>query len=151
MKLRPVLLAVVLCAPAAVDAQDIAGKWTATYPRGIRNINGSEQSEVGTALITFEVKGDSVFGTWHPQNTPVPATPRAVKGTFIKGKLTLVADPVEATIMRGGMGSETIKMVTYFEAELKNGVLDGTMRSESTDGMISNGPHQWSAKRDAAK
>ena len=147
MKLLTALLAVALIAPVA-EAQDIAGKWTASYPRGIRNINGSEEAEMGTALVTFEVKGDSVFGTWHAQNTPRPSTPRALKGTFANGKLTLVAAPTEATIRRGPDDpGETIKMVGYFEAELKEGVLEGTMRNESTDGAIRNGPHKWTAKR----
>ena len=149
MKLLTVVLAAALITPAAAEAQDIAGKWTAEYPRGIRNINGVEEAEMGTAIVTLEVKGDSVFGSWLPQNTPRPAQPRALKGTFTNGKLTLVAEPTEATIRRGGetSGGETIKMVGYFEAELKAGVLEGTIRNESTDGMIRNGPHKWSAKR----
>jgi hypothetical protein len=153
MKLLTVLLAATLIAPAAAEAQDIAGKWTATYPRGIRNINGVEEAEVGTAIVTLEVKGDSVFGSWHPQNTPRPAQPRALKGTFTNGKLTLVAEATEATIRRGGGASvgETIKMVGYFEAELKDGLLEGTIRNESTDGAIRNGPHKWSARREVSR
>ena len=153
MKLLTVVLAAALIAPAAAAAQDIAGKWTATYPRAVRNINGVEEPEMGTAVVTLEVKGDSVFGSWHPQNTPRPAQPRALKGTFANGKLTLVAEATEATVRRGGgaTGGETIKMVGYLEAELKDGLLDGTIRNERTDGMIRNGPHKWSARRDAAK
>jgi hypothetical protein len=153
MKLLTVLLAATLIAPAAAEAQDIAGKWTATYPRGIRNINGVEEAEMGTATITLEVKGDSVFGSWHPQNTARPAQPRALKGTFTNGKLTMIAEPSEATIRRGGetSGGETIKLVGYFEAELKDGLLEGVIRNESTDGAIRNGPHKWSAKRDTTK
>ena len=153
MKLLTVLLATTLIAPAATEAQDIAGKWTAAYPRGIRNINGVEEAEMGTAIVTLEVKGDSVFGSWYPQNTPRPAQPRALKGTFTNGKLTLVAEATEATIRRGGAmsGGETIKLVGYFEAEFKDGVLEGTMRSESADGTVRNGPHKWSARREAAK
>ena len=153
MKLVTVLLAAALVAPAAAEAQNIAGKWTASYPRAVRNINGVQDAEMGTASVTFEVKGDSVFGTWLAQNTPSPATPRALKGTFSNGKLNLVAAPMEATVRRGGetAGGETIQMIGYFEAELKDGVLEGTMRNESTDGMVRNGPLKWSAKREAAK
>ena len=152
MKLITVLLAATLIAPAAAEAQDLAGKWTATYPRGIRNINGVEEAEMGTAIVTFELKNDSVFASWQPQNTPRPATPRVLKGTFANGKLNLVADATEATIRRPGDSvGETIKMIGYFEAELKDGVLEGTMRNESADGAVRNGPHKWSAKREAAK
>ena len=149
MKLLTVLLAAALFAPAAAEAQDITGKWTAAYPHGIRNINGVEEAQMGTAIVTLVVKGDSVFGSWHPQNTSRPAQPRGLKGTFTNGKLTLVAEPTEAMIRRGGEtnGGETIKMVGYFDAELKDGVLEGTIRNESTDGAIRNGPHKWTARR----
>ena len=53
MNLITVLLAAALMAPAAADAQELAGKWTATYPRGIRNINGVEEAEMGTAIVTL--------------------------------------------------------------------------------------------------
>lgn len=150
MKMLTVLLAAALVAPAAAAAQDISGKWTASYPRGIRNINGVEEAEMGTALITLEIKGDSVFGTWHTQNTPRPSQPRALKGTFANGKMTLVAEATEATIRRAPDDpGETIRMVGYLEAELKDGVLEGTMRNESTDGAVRNGPLKWSAKREA--
>ena len=146
MKLAALLLAAALAAPAAAHAQEIAGKWTATYPRNIRN---GEAGEMGTASLEFEVKGDSVFGVWQALNTPRPSSPRKLKGTFSNGKLTLVADAVEAQIRRGGGDSEgqTIQMIGYFEAELKDGALEGTLRNESTDGTIRNGPLKWSAKR----
>ena len=148
MKMLTVLLAAALAAPAVAAAQDISGKWVASYPRGIRNINGVEQSEMGTALVTFEIKGDSVFGTWHAQNTPRPSQPRALKGTFANGKLNLIAEATEATIRRGPDDpGETIKMIGYFEVELKDGTLEGTVRNESTDGAVRNGPLKWTAKR----
>jgi hypothetical protein len=152
MKLFPVLLAMAICAPAAAEAQSIAGTWTASYPRAVRNINGVQDAEIGTAVVTLEVKGDSVFGTWLTQNTPNPAKPRALKGTFANGKLSLVAEAMEATVRRGGETStgQTISMIGYFEAELKDGKLEGTMRNESTDGTVRNGPLNWSATREAS-
>jgi hypothetical protein len=150
MKLLTILLASALVAPAAADAQDIAGQWMASYPRAVRNINGVQNAEMGTAIVTLEVKGDSVFGTWLAQNTPNAAKPRALKGTFTNGKLNLVAEAMEATVRRGGEMNtgETVRMIGYFEAELKDGALEGTMRNESTDGMVRNGPLKWTAKRD---
>src|SRR5687768_13330025 len=87
MKLATSLLAVALLVPMAAQAQEIAGKWTATYPARVTNTNGNQEAEMGTAIVTIEQKGDSVFGTWHGQNTPVPSQPRTFRGTFTNGRL----------------------------------------------------------------
>jgi len=147
MKLATSLLALALFVPMAAQAQEITGKWTATYPARVSNINGNQQAEMGTAIVTIEQKGDSVFGTWHGQNTPVPSQPRTFRGTFTNGRLNLVGSPIEARVRRGGGDDEVIQMITYFEGALKDGVIEGTMYSESTDNMVRSSPLQWSAKR----
>jgi hypothetical protein len=149
--MRPINLAaslfVVLAIPLTAHAQDIAGKWTASYPAAVRNTNGVQEAEMGTALVVFEQKGDSVFGTWHPQNTPAPAQPRAFRGTFTNGKLTFVSAPAEARVRRGGGDESAVQMVTYFEGALKDGMIEGTLYSQSTDNMITTRAMKWSAKR----
>ena len=147
IKLTTSLFAITLALPLAAYAQEIAGKWTATYPARVRNTNGTEEAEMGTALVVFEQKGDSVFGTWHPQNTPSPAQPRAFRGTFLNGKLTLVGAPSEARVRRGDGDETPIQMITYFEAALKDGVIEGTLYSESADNTIKTRTMQWSARR----
>ena len=153
MKLASALLAVTLLIPAAASAQDIAGKWTANYPTRVRMTNGSaEAEEMGTAFLILEVKGDSVFGTWHPQNTPNPANPRKIAGTFINGKLSFVGEPTEARVRRsysgGGEDEESpIKMTTYFEGTLIDGAIEGTYYSTSEDQSIRSRPLKWSARK----
>ena len=153
MKLASAFLTVALLAPATAQAQDIAGKWTAQFPQRVRMTNGSAAAEdLGTASLTLEVKGDSVFGIWHTQNTPNPSSPRKLSGTFINGKLTLVAEPTEARVRRsfnGGTDGEEspIKLVTFYEGALKDGAIEGTLYSTSSDETIKTPPVKWTAKR----
>ena len=155
MKLASALLAIALLAPATAHAQDIAGKWTAQFPQRVRMTNGSAAAEdLGTASLTLEVKGDSVFGVWHTHNTnaPNPSTPRKLSGTFINGKLTLVGEPIEARVRRsfsgGADGEESpMKLVTFYEGALKDGAIEGTFYSSSSDETIKTPPVKWSAKR----
>jgi hypothetical protein len=153
MKMVPaVLLAAAVFAPAALQAQSVAGKWDAEYPTRVRMVSGgaAEAEQMGSAVLTLEAKGDSVFGTWAPQNTPAPVPARAVKGTFKEGRLNLVSEPTEARVRRsmdGGADNETpIKMVTYFEGTVKDGAIDGMMHSESDDQAIRSTPIKWTAK-----
>jgi hypothetical protein len=150
MKLLPVLaLVAVSFATARAEAQSVAGKWTAEYPTRVRMGNGAPSAEqMGSALLTLEVKGDSVFGTWAPQNTPAPVPPRKVKGTFKEGRINMIGDPTEATIRRGdNPGDESkVTMVTYFEGSIKDGAIDGLMYSESSDQSIKSSPIKWTAK-----
>lgn len=144
-------LAAAMFSVTEANAQTVAGKWTAEYPTRVRNTGGTVEAEqMGTAVLVLEVKGDSVFGTWHPQNTPVAVEPRAIKGTFTNGRINFVGAPTEARIRRSGMGgdeSETaIKMVTYFEGTVKDGAIDGMMHAESEDQTIKSTPIKWTAK-----
>jgi hypothetical protein len=149
--LAALMVAGAVYTPASALAQDISGKWTAEYPRMVRNVNGVASGEENvTAVLTIEVKGDSIFGTWHAQNTPNPSTPRAFRGTYSNGKIAFTGEPVPVTIRRagGGDGSESpLQMITYYEGTLKDGVIEGTFRGESTDGAVSTPSMKWSAKR----
>ena len=150
MKLLPMLvLAAAAFGTARAEAQSGAGKWTAEYPTRVRMGNGAPAAEqMGTALLTLEAKGDSVFGTWTPQNTPAPIPPRGVKGTVKEGRINLIADPTEATIRRGDNPADESKitMVTYFEGSIKDGAIEGLMYSESSDQAIKSSPIKWTAK-----
>jgi hypothetical protein len=144
-------LAIVTVFGGRADAQTITGKWTAQYPSRVRAGGGGEAVEtVGVAILSIDVvKGDSVFGTWHPQNTPVRSEPRRIVGTFSGGHLTLLGAPVEAKIRRGGSDADeqTITMQTTFEATVAADSIVGTMTSASSDGSITSSPLKWTAKR----
>jgi hypothetical protein len=147
IKLAASLFAATLVLPLAAHAQEIAGKWTASYPAVVRNTNGVQEAEMGTALMVIEQKGDSVFGTWHPQNAPRQTQPRAFRGAFINGKLTFVTAPAEARVRRGDGNDSPIQLITYFEGALKDGAIDGTLYSQSMDSTFTTRPLKWSAKR----
>lgn len=150
IKIVPVLVvAAALFGATRAEAQSVAGKWTAEYPTRIRMGNGEPSAEqVGTALLTLEAKGDSLFGTWEAQNTPAPVPPRKVKGTFKDGRINLVAEPTEARIRKGGDPADEsrIMMVTYYEGSVKDGAIEGMMHSESDDLSIKSQPIKWTAK-----
>lgn len=148
MRVRTMMLTGALIALAtSAHAQSIAGKWTANYPMRVRMENGepSTSEQQGVALLELQQKGDSVFGTWAPQNTPAPVPPREVRGTFVDGKLTLQAN-VEARVNMNG-DERAVKMITTYTATFKGDVLDGSMSSRSEDGNIESSPMPWSAKR----
>ena len=132
--------------------QSLTGTWTAEYPTSVRNVNGQLSSDVGVAVLKIEQKGDSIFGTWHPQNTPRKAEPRKIVGTFKDGVLNFVGEPVEATVRRGDASApdQPVMMRSYFEAKLEGEALAGMMHSQSEDGSISSPALKWSAKRAAA-
>jgi hypothetical protein len=152
LKLVPVfVLAAGLFGAGDVCAQSAAGKWNAEYPTRVRMGGGgaAEAEQLGQALLTLEVKGDSVFGSWAPQNTPAPMPARSIKGTFKDGRLNLVSEPTQAKLRRSGAGGEeesTITMVTYFEGSVKDGAIEGTMYSESDDHVVKSSPIKWTAK-----
>jgi hypothetical protein len=139
---------------AQAEAQSLTGKWTAEYPSRISNQNGEQKiDQMGTAALTIEQKGDSIFGSWHVENAPVKIEPRTIIGTVKDGKVNFVGSPIEARIRKGGMGGdeaeEKIFMTTYYEATVTADGLAGTMYSKSQDGSIESRPVKWSAKRAA--
>ncbi|HEY0674022.1 MAG TPA: hypothetical protein VGD27_17225 [Longimicrobiales bacterium] len=145
-------LAAALLVPVVAEAQDIAGKWTAEYPRSVRNINGvTEAGEMGTALLTIEVRGDSIFGTWQVQHAPNPSPPRKFSGTYSNGKIAFTAEPSETRIRRsmggGGDNESTMKIIIRYEGTLKDGVIEGTFIGESEDQTVRMPPVKWTAKR----
>lgn len=132
------------------DAQSLAGKWTAKYPMRVQNVNGQITADTGTAVLVIEQKGDSVFGTWQPQNTPVAVQPRVITGTFKDGVLQFTAGVVDAKIRRDG-DEQTVPMRAYFEGKLAGDELSGTTYSAAVDGSIASGKLSWSARRETAK
>ena len=153
MSIRKVFLAAaaVLAFNGAADAQSITGKWTAEYPARMRRGAGQDAAdELAQAILVIgEIKGDSLFGTWHPQNTPNPVEPRRIAGVWRDGKLTFVGAPTQAMIRRGGEGEQTVTMRAYFEGALKDNILEGTFYSQSEDQTITSPTAKWTAKRAA--
>jgi hypothetical protein len=128
-------------------AQTVAGKWTVKYPARVQNVNGQITADTAVALLTIEVRGDSIFGTWHAQNAPVPVEPRAITGTFKDGTLSFTGALVNAKIRRGGGDEESIQMRTFYEGKVSGDQITGTMYSESIDGTIHSSTMNWSGKR----
>jgi len=128
-------------------AQTVAGKWTVKYPSRVQNSNGEVTADTAVALLTIEVKGDSIFGTWQSQNAPVPVLPRPISGTYKDGTLQFTGGIVEARIRRDGSDEQSLQMRTFYEAKLTGDQIVGTMYSESVDGTIHSGTLGWSAKR----
>jgi hypothetical protein len=149
--LSTLFVSAALFMPAVAESQNVAGKWIAEYPRAVRNVNGvASGEEQAVAILTIEVKGDSIVGTWHAQNTPNPSAPRAFRGTYSGGKIVFAGEPVTATIRRAGGSSEgnsSLQMVTFYEGTLKDGLIEGTFRSESTDQAVTTPAMKWTAKR----
>ncbi|HUP88015.1 MAG TPA: hypothetical protein VM100_01550 [Longimicrobiales bacterium] len=149
MRVRHIMVAAaIFVAATSASGQSVAGKWTVSYPVGMIQ-NGVRTETIGTAALSLELKGDSVFGTWQSLNTPVAVPAREFKGTFKDGKL-LFETVSEATIRQGGMGGDgesKIRMRTYYEATLKGDNLDGTMSAKSEDGSIDVPSRAWTAKR----
>lgn len=131
--------------------QSLTGQWTAEYPARIQNLNGVQTAEKGEALVTFEQKGDSIFGSWQAlgANVPAAAVARTLAGTFKNGKLDFRASPTEARIRYGGdeTSESKVMMTTFYEATVTGDVIEGTMFSQSEDGAIRSQPLKWSAKR----
>ena len=83
-------------------AQQLAGTWAVTYDSDIRQ--DAEKITVNkraTGKLTLEQKGDSVFGTFKPDDDP-DATARPLTGT-LKGKtLSLTSGIVRRTVNING-------------------------------------------------
>jgi len=144
------VLSLTATATATAQAQSIAGKWTAEYPARLRMENGGAAVEsMGTALLTIEQKGDSVFGSWHPQNTPVASAPRTIIGTVKAGHLEFSSSPIEARVRRSDTGGDEqpIMMRTFFEGTVADDTITGTLYSKTDDGSITSSTLKWSAKR----
>jgi hypothetical protein len=143
-KMTWLLLFASITLPAVTQAQSLTGKWTARYQVGLV-VNGEFKSDTATAEVVINQKGDSVSGTWQMLNAPQAVPPRVFTGTFVNGHLSLTAE-TEARIRRND-DEETVKMVTRYEADLKNDELSGTMTSKSADGSIESPPRAWTAQR----
>jgi hypothetical protein len=152
-KMFAVLGVVAVAGVSNADAQSLAGKWTAEYPTRIQNTNGQvEAAEMGTALVTIELKGDTVIGTWTASAGRDAGAARAIRGTFANGKVTFATEPVERTIMRNtGSGDEqhVVKMTSQFEGEVKGDEITGTFTLNFGDERRTP-PMKWTARRNPA-
>lgn len=126
------------------NAQTVTGNWVADYPTHMRGGDGEVTiDEMGHADIMFVQKGDSVRGVWHPQTAD--ARSRLLMGSIKGTHITFASEPIEAQLHGGGTGPVMVR--TFFDGELRDGLLTGTMRVRTEDGSIELAPVKWSAKR----
>ncbi len=150
---RLAAVAVTLVLPAALQAQGgVAGKWIVDFHRSVRNENGvMTTGDPARARMTFEQRGDSVFGTWvllSPVEDPMPA-PRHLKGAITNGAVRVVSDPSPARV-RDESGEREIKITTTYEFKVNGGgdELSGTQQSRPVAGGDGPPPRPFAAKRE---
>ena len=119
--------------PSTSGAQSsgIAGVWRVEFPRRVENDGSGERvTEVGIARVSFEVKGDSVFGSWQVAGDGGGSPPaRRLSGTMRGGKYHLTAEPFEA-IMRGSDGDSRVQLVGTYELTVAGDSLTGTQQMQ---------------------
>lgn len=128
--------------PSPVGAQQggIAGAWRVEFPRRVENDGSGERvTEVGVARVTFEVKGDSVFGRWLAEGSGPSSVGRRLAGTMSGGKYLLTAEPFEATL-RGADGDSNVKLVGTYELTVVGDSLSGTQQMQPQGSGARTGP-----------
>ncbi len=112
-----------------------AGNWRVEFPRRVENDgSGDRVTEFGHALVTLQLKGDSVVGTWKTTDGgPGPSMQRRVAGTISGNKLHLVSEPFEA-VMRGPDGESKVQLIVSYDLEITGDTLAGTQQAKPQDG-----------------
>ena len=124
----------VLTPAAGAQQGGIGGAWRVEFPRRVENDGSGERvTEVGVARVSFEVKGDSVFGRWEVEGGPPSSTARRLAGTVNAGKYHLTAEPFEA-IMRGPDGDSRVKLVGTYDLSVVGDSLTGTQQMQPQNG-----------------
>ena len=146
IRLSMAALTALFSIPAVAQAP-IAGTWLATFERNVRNEDGVISADTGKARIVFEVRGDSVFGTWtvvSPVQTP-PVPPRRLRGTQANGRVRVAAEPVEAVMNENGNETK-VRMVATYDFVVQGNALNGT--AELTSGAMPPMSRPFSAVRE---
>jgi hypothetical protein len=139
----------VLVAAKPARAQSVAGVWEASIPTQVRNEGGTETAaDPVTVTIKLEQQGDSVFGTL--QRAKIEGRPdaplRKIAGSLKNGVLTLISEPSEGKLMRGGEG-QIIKLVPVYTLKLEGDSLTGTQRVDAEGMDIQPQERPFTAKR----
>ena len=137
MHARALALAALATLGATLNAEaqsGFAGKWAFDIPVRVEN---GEVTETAPAVLTIELKGDSVHGTWTVRRPngemgdPVPA-----RGKVTAGTAKFLVGPIIGRINENGEVRE-IKMTSEWTATLEKGELMATVVTKGEDG---NGP-----------
>jgi hypothetical protein len=102
-----------------------------------------------TTRIVFEVRGDSVFGTWTVL-TPAPgprAKPLRLRGAFGNGRVRVSGEPVDAVINENGNESH-VSMVTTYDFSVSGDTLTGTAEIKAVGGAMPAMSRPFSAARE---
>lgn len=120
----------VLATSRGATAQgSIAGTWRTDFNVGIRVINGVESSEGKRhAQITFQVKGDSVLGTWQNVDTVGAAMgdPRPLRGVVTDGSARIQTIVPTEMVMRTQDGEQRLQATLFYVVSVRGDSLVGT-------------------------
>jgi hypothetical protein len=135
------LLAIILTVAARANAQDVTGRWAATFDAAVtRDGAALKVDRRAPAILQLVRRGDSVSGTWEVEGDP----PRHVRGTFDGTRLLLSSD-VRDTEIRVNGKPVTMKAMTKWTAVLTGEKLAGTMLVYLGDREPP--PRKWEAHR----
>ena len=141
---RASFIAVVLSLSVSTEpmAQQVAGTWAVTYDSDIRQ-DGEKitVNKRAKAKLTLEQKGDSVFGTFRPDDGP-DTTPRPLTGT-LKGKtLTLTSGIVRRSVHINGTPTMVSMRIDWIGV-VETTAIRGTMLIQMGDRPAP--PRRWEA------
>ena len=123
-------------------AQQVAGTWAVTYDSDIRQ-DGEKitVNKRAKGKLTLEQKGDSVFGTFKPDDGP-DATPRSLSGTLKGATLSLTSGIVRRTVNINGTPTAMSTRTDWIGAVEPTGIR-GTMLIQMGDRPAP--PRRWEA------
>ena len=144
MSARALLIAVVTVAVASTRAmaQQVAGTWAVTYDSDIRQ-EGEKitVNKRAKGKLTLEQKGDSVFGTFKPDDGP-DATARPLTGTLKGTTLSLTSGIVRRNVNINGTPTAMSTRTDWIGAVEATGIR-GTMLIQMGDRPAA--PRRWEA------
>ena len=151
-RLVPSLALVLLAVPRGAVAQgSIAGTWRTEFDVGIRIVNGVESSEGKRhARITFQVKGDSIQGTWQNVDTLGAAVgaPRPLRGVVTdSGARIESVTPTAITMRRQGDEQHLLATMNYV-LTVRGDTLVGTEQWVALDHSDRGPMRPFGAKRE---
>ncbi|MGH7470087.1 MAG: hypothetical protein ACRENP_19245 [Longimicrobiales bacterium] len=139
---------------AAVQAQapKVAGTYLVDFDSRVQ-MSGDGSIQVtgrSKARITLELRGDSIFGTWHVIDDPTNRPPSPLRGTVQDGKIKLSAEPREATVNINGQ--EQRRTITQdFLLTIAGDDISGTIESPAPMPGLAGISRKLEGKREAAR
>lgn len=127
--IRTLAFLVLVTSRGALAQSPIAGTWRTEFNVGIRVINGVESSEgKRQARITFQMKGDSVLGTWQNVDTVGAAMgdPRPLRGIVTDSGVRIQTIVPTEMVMRTQDGEQRLQANLFYVVSVRGDSLVGT-------------------------